>query len=93
MVCSEESSGNYTGTARYAQVPVVATDVCKFWDFGFGVTISVGMLCAGGNGADSCQGDSGGPLYGVDEDENAVLLGVVSYGKKDGSTKAKATTW
>ena len=42
------------------------------------------MLCAGGNGADSCQGDSGGPLYGLDEEERAVLLGVVSYGKKEG---------
>ncbi len=36
------------------------------------------MICAGDTGYDSCQGDSGGPLF---DENNDVLLGIVSWGR------------
>jgi secreted trypsin-like serine protease len=39
------------------------------------------QLCAGNDFADSCQGDSGGPLLTVDDRQEFVLVGIVSWGE------------
>jgi secreted trypsin-like serine protease len=41
------------------------------------------MICAGLDvgGKDSCQGDSGGPLLVRDNQDRAMLVGVVSWGE------------
>jgi secreted trypsin-like serine protease len=43
--------------------------------------ISARQLCAGHEFADSCQGDSGGPLFTVDERQEFVQIGIVSWGE------------
>lgn len=39
------------------------------------------QLCAGNDFADSCQGDSGGPLLTIDDSQEFVLVGIVSWGE------------
>ncbi|XP_055308418.1 trypsin-1-like [Sitodiplosis mosellana] len=67
---------------RGAEVPIVNQEKCeKAYKRHGGITAR--MLCAGFDqgGKDACQGDSGGPLVAFDDNnENAVLVGVVSWG-------------
>ena len=39
------------------------------------------QLCAGNDFADSCQGDSGGPLLTIDDSQEFVIVGIVSWGE------------
>ena len=64
---------------RKVTVPHVTTEVCSSDYASSGYTITEGMICAGEAGKDSCQGDSGGP-YVCNDDGNAVIAGVVSWG-------------
>ena len=76
-----QSSSESSRRLRGAEVPIVNQEKCNkaYKSFG-GVTAR--MVCAGFDkgGKDACQGDSGGPLVAFDN-ENAVLVGVVSWGK------------
>lgn len=67
---------------RGAEVPIVNQEKCEQAYKRFG-GITARMMCAGFDkgGKDACQGDSGGPLVAFDDsNENAVLVGVVSWG-------------
>jgi len=68
------------------ELPIVSDEQCQseMTEKGWDVTITEGMLCAGGiGGEDSCGGDSGGPLT-VDVDGQHVLVGDTSYGHQAG---------
>ena len=60
-------------------VPTITNDDCNI---NYEGQITHSMVCAGYSegGKDSCQGDSGGPLV-CNENEQAVLAGVVSWGR------------
>jgi trypsin len=60
-------------------VPLVSPAMC---DKGYPGEITNTMICAGleEGGKDSCQGDSGGPLVVTDNNNQKVLVGVVSWG-------------
>ena len=63
----------------YVRVPAVTNSACKS---AYGGSITDSMLCAGLTGIggkDACQGDSGGP-YVCNDNGNAVIAGVVSWG-------------
>ena len=38
------------------------------------------MLCAGGEDKDACQGDSGGPMVCRNDNGEACIAGIVSWG-------------
>merc|ERR1711892_565591 len=74
------------------EVPIVSDEKCQADmgpdGIGWGITITEGMLCAGGKGGeDSCGGDSGGPLT-VDVDVQHVLVGDTSFCHKGGCAQA-----
>jgi len=60
------------------EVPHVGHFTCTVEYFPYSITD--GMICAGETGKDSCQGDSGGPMIFKDENGEATLVGVVSWG-------------
>lgn len=75
-------------------LPLVSRQLCAEKFAIHGETISNGMMCAGfvSGFYDSCQGDSGGPLIyqhrgnlGFGRSNDAVLLGVISWGKGCGN--------
>ena len=75
-------SGNSSSpqTCQYVKVPTITNSDCKK-SYG-NDSITESMICAGypgDGGKDSCSGDSGGPLV-CNENGNAVLAGVVSWG-------------
>ncbi len=79
---------------RQVVLPLVSPDLCSEKFSVHGSEITPGMLCAGfvSGFFDSCQGDSGGPLIyqhrgpiGFAETSDAVLVGVISWGKGCGS--------
>merc|ERR1711988_485708 len=63
------------------EVPVVSDEDCNVSYEGTNPILD-SMICAGlpEGGKDSCQGDSGGPFVCRNNDDNAVLTGVVSFG-------------
>jgi len=78
------------GTARSVDVPVRSSLRCAAL---FAGTASKGastgvkikdkvQFCAAykRGGCDSCQGDSGGPLFLFDKDNNAIQIGITSFG-------------
>ena len=71
--------GSAPNNLQYVRVPAITNDQCNS-DYGGSITSS--MLCAGYRGVggkDACQGDSGGP-YVCNNNGNAVIAGVVSWG-------------
>ena len=73
-----QAGGSISNNLLKVEVPYVDEKTCE--DDYTGYTISEKMICAGEKGKDSCQGDSGGPLVAYDENNSAVLVGVVSWG-------------
>ena len=76
-------------------LPLVSRQLCSEKFAVHGEIITPGMLCAGfvSGFFDSCQGDSGGPLIyqhrgnlSFGETSDAVLLGIISWGKGCGNT-------
>lgn len=61
-------------------VPLISHEQCNL---SYDNSIDESMLCAGypAGGKDSCQGDSGGPLVVKGENDQYLLVGVVSWGK------------
>merc|ERR1712088_130368 len=73
------SGGSATDNLQYVRVPAVTNSACNA---AYGGSITDSMLCAGFTGVggkDACQGDSGGP-YVCNDNGNAVIAGVVSWG-------------
>lgn len=78
-----QSSSESSRRLRAAEVPIVNQEKCNTAYKSFG-GVTARMVCAGFDkgGKDACQGDSGGPLVAFDDNnKNAVLVGVVSWGK------------
>merc|ERR550519_2358125 len=76
----------YPDKLMKVELPIVSDEQCEseMREKGWDITITEGMLCAGGvGGEDSCGGDSGGPLT-VEVDGQHVLVGDTSYGHQDG---------
>ncbi len=77
---TSESSYNLPNLLQKVEVPHVSQAECqKAYP---SHKISARMVCAGyeQGGKDSCQGDSGGPLIARDQNNQPVLVGVVSWG-------------
>ena len=77
--CCRFLGGSTTNTLQYVRVPAITNSQCND---AYNGDITNSMICAGYpgvGGKDSCQGDSGGP-YVCNDDGNAVIAGVVSWG-------------
>jgi len=74
-------AGQRTTTLMKATVPYVDNATCNLPQ-SYDGKIRDTMMCAGenGGGVDSCQGDSGGPLVKGTKAEEAILVGIVSFG-------------
>jgi trypsin len=77
---STREGGSLPNILQKVTVPLVSTKKCSK---AYPGQISDRMLCAGLElgGKDSCQGDSGGPLLVRDDQDRALLVGVVSWGQ------------
>jgi len=64
---------------RFVEVPVVNDTECRT---AYGDSLRDSMICAGykDGGKDACNGDSGGPMVCEDEEGEAYLCGIVSWG-------------
>jgi len=74
------SGGQSTNKLQWVRVPAITNADCDS-DYGGGITDS--MICAGyrgEGGKDACRGDSGGPFVCQDENNRAIIAGVVSWG-------------
>ena len=77
---SKSGNTSLPQTCQYVRVPTITNSDCKNSYSNNLITDS--MICAGyldEGGKDSCGGDSGGPLV-CNDNGNAVLIGVVSWG-------------
>ena len=76
----KSGSSSNPQTCQYVRVPTITNSDCKTRYSNDSITET--MICAGypgEGGKDACAGDSGGPLV-CNENGNAVLAGVVSWG-------------
>ncbi len=71
--------GRLPNILQKVTVPLVSAKKCSK---AYPGQITNRMICAGldQGGKDSCQGDSGGPLFVRDNQDRALLVGVVSWG-------------
>lgn len=70
-------------TLQRAQIPLVATDVCRQRYADYGIILAPTMICAGyeQGGIDACTGDSGGPLLAWhNRQQRWVQIGIISWG-------------
>jgi trypsin len=76
---TKEGSYGLPKNLQKVDVPLVNQEQCLE---GYPDEITDTMICAGlvEGGKDSCQGDSGGPLVVKDQNNQDVLVGVVSWG-------------
>lgn len=65
-------------------LPIAHYELCRA---AYGSVLPAAAICAGEAGKDACTGDSGGPLYQRKGTDQAIQVGVVSFG--DGCGKAK----
>ena len=83
--------GSDTNDLQYARVPTITNADCssKFTNFALtscdGTTylvnsVTSAMVCSAYLGRDFCNGDKGGPLVCNDGFDNAVIVGVISWG-------------
>jgi trypsin len=72
--------GRLPNILQKVTVPLVSAKKCKK---AYPGQVTDRMICAGLDvgGKDSCQGDSGGPLLVRDNQDRAMLVGVVSWGE------------
>ena len=77
----DEGTDNYSGDLNKVVVPIVSNEVAN-QENSYNGEILASMIAAGyaEGGKDSCQGDSGGPLVVFDDKNEAVQVGVVSWG-------------
>merc|ERR1711962_42644 len=73
-----QQGGSLPDALQEVSVPYVGPLTCKIEYFPYSITD--GMICAGETGKVSCQGDSGGPMVYFDDNGEASLVGVVSWG-------------
>lgn len=75
-------NGPDSPTLLKATIPYIDNQTCNAPE-SYNGKITSTMLCAGnpGGGEDSCQGDSGGPLVKGTKPEEAILVGIVSFGE------------
>lgn len=75
-------TGETSSVLKKAEVPYVTNSTCNE-PTSYGGKILNMMMCAGERegGIDSCQGDSGGPLVKGSNAEDAILVGIVSFGE------------
>ncbi len=78
----KEGQSNSAKALNKVIVPIVSREVANA-DVAYKGEIDATMIAAGyaTGGKDSCQGDSGGPLVVFDERNEAVQIGVVSWGE------------
>ena len=77
------SGGSLSAVLQSVRIDIFSHDYCeKVSDYGVGGIDNKSEFCAGKmeGGVDSCQGDSGGPLICINEENEPVLYGVVSWG-------------
>lgn len=75
-------TGDKSPVLKKATVPYVDNDTCNDPKSYKGRVLGM-MMCAGARegGIDACQGDSGGPLVKGEKPEDAILVGIVSFGE------------
>lgn len=79
------SVGGYN--SRYlmeVEIPVVSNNQCQN---AYSIALPKGVICAGEVGKDACTGDSGGPLYQRQQGNQAIQVGIVSFGDSCGKAK------
>lgn len=59
-------------------LPVARYELCQA---AYGAVLPAAAICAGETGKDACTGDSGGPLYQRKGTDQAIQVGVVSFGE------------
>jgi trypsin len=79
---TDEGQSNYSKDLNKVIIPIVSNEEANHEE-AYNGQIDETMLAAGyaGGGKDSCQGDSGGPLVVFNAQNEAVQVGVVSWGE------------